>query len=229
MSNGMSVDGLGSGLSTSDIISKLMQIARQPQVLLQNQKTALQAKVTAYQSLNSKMQALGTAAADLDDAKGWSVWKANSSDITRVTATATADAVGGSLAFTINKLASASSLVSSGSVSATTATIAAGNSVLLAKGGSTVGVSTVSGTGLTVGSHSVTVTQASAGATATGSAVGASTVISAANNQLSVNVDGVASTYTIAAGTYTQSQLATAVQTASGGALNVSANGSNAL
>src|SRR3954454_6246928 len=128
-----SIDGLASGLNTTDIITKLMSIARNPQVQLQNEQAKLKTKMAAYQSVNSKMQALGTAADALSKAAGWSVWKTSSSQPTSVTATATSDAVGGSLSFTVNKLARAASVVSSGSVSSTSAVIASG-SILLAKG-----------------------------------------------------------------------------------------------
>src|SRR3954453_5569061 len=118
-----SIDGLASGLNTTDIITKLMQIARNPQVQMQSAQAKLKTKMAAYQSVNSKMQALGTAADALSKATGWSVWKTASSDPTATTATATADAVGGSLSFVVNKLARAASVVSSGTVSSTTATI----------------------------------------------------------------------------------------------------------
>src|SRR5204862_942909 len=104
-----SIDGLASGLNTTDIITKLMQIARNPQVQLQQAQARLKVKMAAYQSVNSKMQALGTAADALSKASGWSVWNTVSSDTTRATATATSDAVGASLSFTIDNLARAHS------------------------------------------------------------------------------------------------------------------------
>src|SRR3954447_17121365 len=189
-----SIDGLASGLNTTDIITKLMQIARNPQVQMQNAQAALKTKMAAYQSVNSKMQALGTAANALSKAAGWSVWKTASSDSTATTATATADAVGGRLSFVVHKPAGAGWVVSSGTVSSPPATIAGANgSILLAKGAGTLGLDTVSGTGLTDGNHTITVTQSSAGASITGSAVGASTTItSGVNDKLNVTVDGVA-------------------------------------
>src|SRR5438270_5007122 len=162
-----SVDGLISGLNTSDIISKLMQIERQPQDALKAQLATLNSRIAAYQSINTKISTLNDAANGLATNAGWSVWAATSTVPTAATATATSSAVGGSLTFTINQLASAASLVSSGTVSATTAVVATAP-VLLAKGGTAYGISTITGSGLTDGSHSVTVTQASAGASITG-------------------------------------------------------------
>src|SRR5436190_16564099 len=178
-----SIDGLASGLNTTDIITKLMQIARNPEVQMQQAQAALKPKMAAYQSVNSKMQALGTAADALSKASGWSVWKTVSSDTTRASATATGDAVGGSLSFTIDKLARAHSVVSSGTVSSTTATIANANgSILLAKGLSAYGIGSAAGSQLVDGNHTLTVTQSSAGASVTGAAVGATTTITAGVN-----------------------------------------------
>jgi len=224
-----SIDGLISGLNTSDIISKLMQVEAAPQNALKQQLATLNARIAAYQSINTKVSSMNDAANALSTTAGWSVWSATSTVPTAATATATSTAVGGSLTFTINQLATAHSMVSSGTVNATTAVVATAP-VLLAKGGTAYGISTVTGSGLTDGAHSVTVTQASAGATITGATpMAASTTISAANNTLTANIDGVATTLTIASGTYTQSQLAAAVQTASGGKLTATATNSGAL
>jgi flagellar hook-associated protein 2 len=224
-----SIDGLISGLNTTDLISKLMQVEAAPQTALKQQLATLNSRIAAYQAINTKVSSMNDAANALSTAAGWSVWAATSTVPTAATATATSTAVGGSLTFTINQLASAHSLVSSGTVNATTAVVATAP-ILLAKGGGAYGISTITGSGLTDGAHSLTVTQASAGATTTGtSAMAASTTISAANNTLTANLDGVATTLTIASGTYTQSQLAAAVQTASGGKLTATVTNSGAL
>src|SRR4051794_20774865 len=199
-----------------------MQIERQPETAMQQQVAKLNARVTALQSLNSKMAAIGTAAKGLNLASGWNLWKATSSQPTLATVTTTSGAVGGSLSFIVNQLATAGSLVSSSTV-ASTSTVVAGGPILVAKGGTPLGMSSVLGSGLTLGAHSVTVTQASAGANITGTATAASTTIAGGSNTLNVNIDGVAKSFTIAAGTYTQSQLAAAVQTASGGQLTATA------
>ena len=48
-----SVDGLVSGLNTSDIISKLMQIERQPLDALKSQLALLNSRISAYQSIQT--------------------------------------------------------------------------------------------------------------------------------------------------------------------------------
>src|SRR5258708_13935069 len=96
-----SVDGLISGLNTSDIISKLMQIERQPQDALKRQLATLNSRITAYQSINTKVSSLNDAANALSTATGGSVWAATSTVPTAATASPTSPAVGGSLTFTI--------------------------------------------------------------------------------------------------------------------------------
>src|SRR3954471_13688651 len=162
-----SVDGLVSGLNTSDIINKLMQIERQPQDALKSQLALLNSRISAYQSINTKLASMNTAASALSTLAGWKVFAATSTNSTAVTATATNAANAGSLSFTVDKLATAGALVSSGTLSSTTATAASGP-VLVAKGGTAYGISTITGSGLTTGSHNVVVTQSSAGATITG-------------------------------------------------------------
>lgn len=116
-----SVSGLVSGLDTSTIISQLMQIEAQPQTNLKTKLASTQTAVTAYQGLNTKFQALLAAAKTLQDSATWGARAATSSD-TSVAASATAGALGGSLTFTVNQLATAHSLLSSSSTSSLTDT-----------------------------------------------------------------------------------------------------------
>lgn len=101
-----SIDGLISGLSTTDMISQLMKVEAIPQTALKN-KVSIQTKaVAAYQSVNSRMASLVTAAKALGSADTWGSMKATaSSDAAAVTASAGAAA--GSISFTVDKLATA--------------------------------------------------------------------------------------------------------------------------
>src|SRR6185295_15918639 len=108
-----SVDGLVSGLNTSDIISKLMQIERQPQDALKSQLGLLNQRISAYQSINTKLASISTASSALSTVSGWKVFAATSTNSSAVTATATNAANVGSLAFTVDRLATAGALVSS--------------------------------------------------------------------------------------------------------------------
>jgi len=223
-----SVDGLVSGLDTTTIISQLMAIEKQPQDALKTKQTDANQMVAVYQALNTKFAALGSAAQTISRVADWRAMKATSSS-TNVTASATAAASTGSLSFTVTQLSRAGSVATTGTVASTSVVVANGP-LLLCRGADVLGFAGLTaGAGLTVGAHTVEVTQATAGATQTGTAaVGANTTIGAGAT-LAVTVDGVAKTYTIAAGTYSAAQLATAVGTASGGDLTASVDGSGKL
>ena len=65
---GMSVDGLVSGLDTTSLITSLLQIEAQPQTQLKTRLTATQNTAAAYRSINTKFDALRTAAEALTSA-----------------------------------------------------------------------------------------------------------------------------------------------------------------
>ncbi|WP_432489563.1 flagellar filament capping protein FliD [Kineococcus sp. SYSU DK018] len=106
-----SVDGLVSGMDTTSIISQLIAVDSAPQARLKSSVSAAQLKVTAYQSVNSKMSALQTAADNLQKATAWTPVKATSSS-SAVTVTAGSTASTGSLSIEVTGLASARSVVS---------------------------------------------------------------------------------------------------------------------
>ena len=106
-----SVDGLISGLSTSALVSQMMQLEAAPQSRIKSKVTNEQTVISAYQSINSKLAALETAAAaigtgSLTATNNWGAAKASSSS-TSVTATAAAGARPGSLTVDVTKLARA--------------------------------------------------------------------------------------------------------------------------
>ncbi len=120
-----SIDGLVSGLDTTQIINSLLSIERQSQNRLKLAKTAEQAVVAAYQSLNTRFGALRTAADALATAASWRAVRATSSSAA-VTAQAASGAGVGTLTFTVDRLATAQSLISSGSVSDPSEIVASG-------------------------------------------------------------------------------------------------------
>jgi flagellar hook-associated protein 2 len=219
-----SVDGLISGMNTSTVIQQLMQLERQPQYRLASQKRQVESTLSLYRSLNTRFSAISTAATNLAGDKSWQLAKATSSDTTRVGVTAGATAGTGSMSFTVQSLATAYSAVTSGSVASGTTPVADGP-ILLTKGAAPLGISVLNqGTSLSTGAHTVKVTQASAAATKAGSSpLAATTTITAgANDTLELELDGVPTTLTLAAGSYSAGDLAAAVRTASGGALTAS-------
>lgn len=116
MASTSSVDGLISGMSTSSVISSLMQIESQGKTLLQNKVTTENKTISTWQSLNTKVADLKTAATTLLDADTWKAVKATSSSST-VSATATVGAGTGSLTFDVDALAKAN--IKAGTVSTT--------------------------------------------------------------------------------------------------------------
>ena len=228
MATGGSVDGLVSGLDTTTIISQLMSLERQPQNRLKTLKTSLGNEISVYQSLNSKFSALASKAQELARAAGWRAMKASSSS-TAVTATASSNAAAGQLSFTVQQLARAGSVASTGTVASPSAVVA-GGPVVVSRGADALGFSNVAGgAGLTTGSHTITVTQATSGASAVGTGALAGTTTFGADVTLDVTVSGVAKQYTISAGSYSQSQLATALTAASGGDLTATVDGAGVL
>jgi flagellar hook-associated protein 2 len=123
-----SVDGLISGLGTSDVISQLLQLERQPQVRLQTQKAALATRTTAYQGLNTRFDALLQAATALASNEGavWSGMKATSSDPSSLLAAARAGAVPADLAVSVERLATSHTVVSETAVTGLDSIIATG-------------------------------------------------------------------------------------------------------
>ena len=225
----VSFGGLFSGLNTSAVITAEMTVYQQPLTNLQTQQTALNTQVSDVQTLSSQFLSLQTAAdalatpAAFDQA--FSVGSTNSS---AVTGTVSSGTTAGSLTLSVNQLATASTQISAGTVAATNDVVAAGN-LLVGSGGAALGITSFgASSGLALGAHTISVTQASAGASATSATpLAASTTITSANNTLNVTVNGTASVVTIAAGTYSPTQLAQAITQASGGSLTatVSATG----
>lgn len=108
----LSVDGLISGLDTTTLVSQLVAAEALPQTRLKTQMSAAQAAADAYRAVNTKVDAVRTAAAALS-ADGLAAARTASSSATSVTASATSTAVPGSrLSFTVASLASTASFIS---------------------------------------------------------------------------------------------------------------------
>lgn len=228
------VNGLISGINTQQVIQALLQSYQIPINNLQSQQSAFNSKASDYQTINTDLQALMTAADALNQPSSWNLMSANSSDQAIATATASPGAVAGSLGFTVDQLAQANVLASAGTVSSTSTTVTSASSFLVAVGAPALGFSAMGAAGgLAAGSHQIEVTQSSAAATVTGTALPASTTITTGSNDtLAVTVGGTAYNLTLAAGTYSPSQLASAVQqaaTTAGAPLDASVNAAGQL
>ncbi len=208
-------NGVISGLNTTAIISALMQAYEQPQVDIQNQINALKTNLNDYQQLSSDFLNLQTAANNLNSASDWQVTSATTSNPAVATASTTSGATPSTISFNVDQLAQGNVVAGANTVSSLSSTVASSN-FLLSSSAAGFGVSSLAGSSLAVGTHSFDVTQALTGGTATGtSALASSVTIGSANDTISATVNGTAETFTIASGTYTPSQLAQAISTAS--------------
>ncbi|MDM8083398.1 flagellar filament capping protein FliD [Cellulomonas cellasea] len=107
----LGIDGLISGLNTTDLINQLMLAEAGPQRLLVSKQKTTSSMVTALQALNAKLSSLGEAATAATKPSSWAAAHATSSHPS-VTATATAGAQPSTLSFTVSQVAqSQSSLV----------------------------------------------------------------------------------------------------------------------
>lgn len=212
------IDGLGSGLDTSTIISQLMQIERLPQNRLANKRLAVLSQGTAWEQIGNALKTLQTAATKLGADGALSKSNATSSAPGLVSVVAGAGAGPGVHTLRVQSLAVSQQLQSSAFASRTS--VVGAGSLVLARPAELSGIGATGVTGGTAasGATTVSVTQASAAAGLTGSAVAASTTIDKGNNMLRLTVNGTDTTVTIANGTYTSTTLAAAVQSALTGA-----------
>lgn len=181
MTMGFSISGLGSGLDTAGLVTRLMQAERAPETRLQAQKQAALSTVSAWNALRAKMQTVQTAAEALRTPTLALSSSATSSDSTSLTATASASAVPGTYAMTINQLAVAQQQQKTG-LGLPSMTVGAGRSYLTA--GPLAGALDL--TAATEGVHAVQVTRASAAPAAYGTPVTGTL----AATDLTLSVDG---------------------------------------
>jgi flagellar hook-associated protein 2 len=223
--------GLSSGLNTTAIIAAEMAVYKQPLTDLQTQQNTLNTQIADYQVLNSQLLTLQQSAAVLATPAAYSqAFSASSSASSVATGTITSGTSAGAITLAVDQLATGSTQISSGTVASTIDVVASGN-LLIGSGGAALGLSSISaGSGLAMGNHAISVTQASAGAGVSGgTSLAGTTSITGVNNQINVVIDANPVTITIPNGTYTPSQLAQGIALASSGALNASVNSNGQL
>ena len=232
MVNGpVSFSGLVSGLNTQSIISAEMAVYEQPLTNLQTEQSTINTKITDYQAINTQLLSLQQAADALAYPAAFNeAYAAASSNSSIATASVSSGTQTGSLTFAVDQLAVGSTQISAGTVASPNDIVTSGT-VLIGSGGAALGITSMdAGAGLAAGNHTIAVTQSSSGATVSGgTAVAATTTIGASNDQLDVEIDGAAQSFTLAAGSYTPTQLAQAVAQASGGSLTASVSASGEL
>src|SRR3546814_11694936 len=100
-----SVDGLISGLGTSDVINQLMQLERQPQMRLVAKTAAIGSMSAAYKGLNTRFDAILQAATSLGKNTAWQALQATTGASTPLTASAFPPALAGNPTITADALA----------------------------------------------------------------------------------------------------------------------------
>ena len=211
------ISGLATGLDTTSIIQQLVAAQRSSREGPVNSRIAdANAKLLAYAQITADTTTLQAASRALSSRTSWQALTASSSNPNAVGVSAGVGASVGNISFNVDRLATAGSVRSGNIFTSGNAAVAADSAILLASGGQALGFSTLaSDNALAVGAHTITVTQASSGATkVAGSALAASTIIDGTNDTLQLSVNGSPFTLTLAHGTYNATQLAAAVQAA---------------
>jgi len=202
------IDGLISGLKTTDLINSLMSVEAGPQTLLKTRVTTTDTFVSALQALNAKVASLATIAQNAALPAAWQAVSATSSD-TSVTATASPGAQPSSLFFTVDALATHQTSVTgslTGLADLFGGTVPA--SVTVATGsGASAKLATVDLTNVT------TLDGFTSAINAAGAGVSASVVkVSATDSRLQLNgsATGTAAAFDLYSGTVTAADLASA-------------------
>lgn len=113
---GFSLGGLASGLDTKALIEQLMAIEQQPLKLLQQKKQALFTKNSAFQAINTRLSALQSAASDLTLDLNLRAKSATPSNTSILTASAGPSAAAGTYQIRVDRLATASSVSTTGAI-----------------------------------------------------------------------------------------------------------------
>jgi len=114
-----SINGLVSGLDTTQIISDLMKLERIPYTNLETKKTNLQSEQTVFRSINTKLSALKTAVDDLRLSSAYMLSSAKSTNENAIKATASEGASAGTYNVVVDTIAKNHTL-KSGSIAAGT-------------------------------------------------------------------------------------------------------------
>jgi flagellar hook-associated protein 2 len=212
------------GIDVSSIVSGLMGVERLPGDKMKARQADVKLKSDAMGRLRNTLDSLRTAASGLVT-KGVNRLASSVSNASAVSAVVGTTAAPSTTSFTVDQLAASHSLRSSSAVTSASAQVTSSARLAVSNTANRIGVTTASfDDAVTAGKYTLEVTQSSVAARRTGVATTASTVITGSNNSLEVSVNGTARSVTLAAGTYSRSQLATAVQTALGSDVSVSAD-----
>lgn len=210
----------GSGIDVNSLVSQLMQVEQRPLVLLKQKEVDYQAKISAYGNFLKSATDLKTAISAL---KNSSIgMTASVSDSTFFSASASSSATVGTSAIQVANIASSQGLYSLrfGSQSGAIAdlSVVGTQKISIQVGSGAAKEITIDSTNNTLSGIKDAINNAGVGATAAILKESDKFVIDNTNNTIVFN-DGTADrTATLAAGTYTGADLATAIQSALNGA-----------
>jgi flagellar hook-associated protein 2 len=183
-------------IDVAGLVGQLMQVERMPVDFLASRRTGIQRTADAYDGLKKLLDDITTKANAFDAASEWNLLKASSSS-TSVTTAVTGGGFSGSLAFKVTGLAASQKLYSVGTVSSTSDKVTTATNQLVAAGGAALGFSGLSGSPtLSLGTHTVEVTQASSAAVKTGPWPTSKVSFDADHNSMVIMLNGTE--YTVA-------------------------------
>lgn len=167
----LSVGGLVSGLDTTNIISKLIELERKPVKLLENKRTLLDTQFSSWQEFNRRLSSLETAVNAINKKSEFigvtSSFSNNNSLATQtvLTATASSSAASGTYTIKVSSLAKAEKEVSQG-FSSTDSVLGAGYGTLSITAGSKTTTISVNSSNNTLEGIKTAINNSDAGVTA---------------------------------------------------------------
>lgn len=231
MSN--SISFTAAGIDVQSIVNGLIAVDRQPIDRLTTRQSAVKLQSDAVGRLRNNFESLKSMASGLVT-NGISKFSSTLSSSSAVSVSLSSTAAAGSIGFTVDRLARAHGIRTAQTVASNTSVVTTAASLAVSTTSTKLGLGAASvGAGVANGKYTVTVTQATVGAVKSATtALAPSTVISGANDTIDLEIDGVARTLTLAAGTYSASSLVDAVQTAidgTGGGATAALDGTGRL
>ena len=204
------------GIDADYIVNQLMAIEERPLIALQSRQADARVASDALGRIRSKVDAFRLASDRLSLTSSFDRHVATVSNTTAVAATISGTSAIGSLSFTVDQLAQSHGLRSIGTVASDAIAVTSDSVIAVASGTRSIGIDMLrAGAGLGVGEIEMSVTQATAAASVSGTtALASSTTVDGFNELLDVTVNGVAHSLSLAFGTYDEAGLVSAVQDA---------------
>jgi flagellar hook-associated protein 2 len=119
--------GVGSGLDANAIVSKLVDLERQPITTLQTRADKIQTQISAFGQIQSAVSTLRDAAKTLANPAIWTTTSATSSDSSAVSFSTSSGASPGSYSVTVDALALSQSVVTTTSLASSKNSIGSGS------------------------------------------------------------------------------------------------------